>query len=129
MKKLFVIAVAALALAACATVGQPVQLTSKTPAQIASDVCPPLQAALEVLTVPGAIDPGSQADLVATSQAVGVVCSLGDAAQVSDLRAISEQVIPFVVRNVVLMGIPDPQKQEIVLALAVAKAALGAVVK
>lgn len=128
MKKLFVIAVAALVLAACATVGQPVQLTSKTPAQIAADVCPSVQAVIGVLSVPGAVDPAVEADLAVAGPIVNTVCNGGALVTLPDLKSLSS-VVPVLVKVVQLSPLPDDDKRAATLGIALIQAALAPLVQ
>lgn len=127
MKRLIALAVVVL-LSACQTVGQPVQLTSKTPAQIAADVCPSVQAVLGVLSVPGAVDPAVEADLAVAAPIVNAVCNGGALVTLPDLQSLSS-VVPVLVKVVQLSPLQDDDKRAATLGIALVQAALAPLVR
>lgn len=124
MKKIALIA-CALALSACASVSQPVQ---KTPAQIAADICPSVQAVIGVLSVPGAVDPSVSTDLAVAAPIVATVCNGGALVKLSDLQSLSS-VVPVLVKVVQLSPLAADEKQAATLGIALVQAALAPLVQ
>ncbi|MEN6629799.1 MAG: hypothetical protein ABFC42_09150 [Sulfuricella sp.] len=124
-KKIIALAIAALFVAACASVGQ----VAKTPAQIAADVCPSVQAVVAVLSVPGAVDPAVEADLLAAGPVISAVCNGGDLVQLADLRNLSANAVPALLKVIQWSPLPPADKQAATLGIAVAQALLAPVLK
>ena len=128
MLKNIIIVLAAIFITACQTIGQPVQLTSKSPAQIAADVCPSVQAVIGVLSVPGAVDPAVEADLAVAAPIVNTVCNGGALVTLPDLQSLSS-VVPVLVKVVQLSPLPDDDKRAATLGIALIQAALAPLVQ
>ena len=122
--KLIIAALVALSLVACASVGQ----AAKTPAQVAAEVCPSVQAVLAVLSVPGAVDPAVDADLLVAAPAVSAVCNGGQLVQLSDLKSLSS-IVPLLIKVVNLSPLPQADKQAAILGVAIVQAALAPLVQ
>lgn len=122
--KLIIAALVALSLVACASVGQ----VAKTPAQVAADICPSVQAVVAVLSVPGAVDPAVDADLLVAAPVVSSVCNGGQLVQLSDLKSLSS-IVPVLIKVVNLSPLPPADKQAAILGVAIVQAALAPLVQ
>ena len=122
--KLIIAALVALSLVACASVGQ----VAKTPAQVAADICPSVQAVVAVLSVPGAVDPSVEADLLVSAPIVSAVCNGGQLVQLSDLKSLSS-IVPVLIKVVNLSPLPQADKQAAILGVAIVQAALAPLVQ
>jgi len=127
MKRFIALIVVAL-LAACTTTGQPVQLTSKTPNQIAADVCPSVQAVVGVLAVPGAADPAIAADLVVAAPLIDAVCDSGSV-NIADLQSLLRNGVPVLLKVIQAVPISPEEKQAATLGIALINAALAPLVQ
>ena len=128
-KKIIALAVAALFGAACQTSGGVVQITSRTPAQVAASVCPSVQAVVGVLSVPGALDPAAEAELLAAVPLIDAVCSVGDLVQLVDLQALHKNAVPVLLKAVQASPLDADKKQAVTLGIAVAQAAIAPLVQ
>lgn len=124
IKSILVAVLMACAIAGCATTAG----TQPTPAQVAAQVCPPIQAALTVLSVPGAVDPSVEANLMIAKPIVATVCNGATFAAVADLHDLAEKAIPALLA--IVESDPDisaDDKKNAVLGVAVAQAVLAPV--
>lgn len=126
MKKLITLCLVTLAaaLAACATAPAGDSLLP-TPAQVAAQVCPSAQAALAVLSTPGAIDPAAAEKLALASPVVDAVCAAGATVTAVDLHTLASVGLPAILKIVQASPLPDKDKQAAVLGIAVAQAAIA----
>lgn len=124
IRNLFVAALC-VALAACGTLtagpGTPVgSPAGKSPAQIAAQVCPPLQATLTSLQ--GLIlAPSAMADIALASTAVNTVCALGSTVNLANLQTIVATALPALVTVVKASPLTVAQQNAIILDLSVAQ--------
>jgi hypothetical protein len=91
-----VLAVLALCLGACSSTGS---LSVQTPAQIASQVCPPVQTTLTSLSFL-VLDPKVTADLAVAKGAVDLVCSAGEAINLASLQTMATTALPSVIEAI-----------------------------
>jgi hypothetical protein len=99
----------------------------QTPAQLVTDICPALTAALDVLTPAQAqLTPTAQASLTKASAAKAALCSGSTAVALSDLNTIPGilAALPLIVNATKL---PDQTKLDINLGLGAAKAAFDVI--
>lgn len=98
-------------------VGSP---AGKSPAQIAAQVCPPLQATLTSLQ--GLIlAPSAMADIALASTAVNTVCALGSTVNLANLQTIVATALPALVTVVKASPLTVAQQNAIILDLSVAQ--------
>lgn len=119
MKRLVAASIFALVLAACQTVPQPPDV-----ADVLAIACPPVQVALSVLAVPGALDPAVEADIAVAAPLVAAVCEARKTVRLDDLHALTATALPAVSRIAQASPLDQEQKQAVVLGVAVAQAAL-----
>lgn len=127
--KFIVTAVFAMALAACSST-QISQVNADlakapSPAAIAAQVCPSIQAVLPILAVPGALAPEAEADLAIATPIINTVCAAGAAVQVADLHTLSANALPILLK--VAQTLPAKDQQTATLAIAITQAALAPV--
>lgn len=120
-----ILAVAALAgLVACGSVpiGTPVPVgspTGKTPAQIAAQVCPPVQGAL--LSLQGLIlTPVVMNDIGIASGVVNTVCAVGSTVNLANLQSIVATVLPALSVAIKASPLSVAQQNALILDLTVA---------
>lgn len=122
MKRLFAAVLFALSLAACQTVPQqPPDL-----ADIAATICPPMQAALGVLAMPGMLEPAAEAEYAAAVPAVNAVCAAGRSVQLADLHSLSIG-LPTLAKLAQAAPISDGDRRAVIIGLAVAQASIAAI--
>ena len=127
--KLVIAAVLSLALAACSST-QIAQVNADlakvpSPAAVAAQICPSVQAVLPILSVPGVLAPEAEADLAIATPIINTVCAAGAAVQVADLHTLSANALPVLLK--VAQTLPAKDQQAATLAIAVAQAALAPV--
>lgn len=118
MKRFFLV-LALASVAACSTV----PANQPTPQQIADGICPPIQTALTVLSVPGIVDPAVEADLAVATPIVAAACSPSAVADLSNISALANDAIPLLLKLVAASpDIPANDKTGILLGVKIAKA-------
>lgn len=95
----------------------------KTPAQIASQVCPVVQPTLASLQALVGLQPSIVADLGVASQVVATVCTVGSAVTTGNLQAMAGQVFPALVAAAA--ALPKVQQNDTILALSAAQIILN----
>jgi small basic protein len=107
----YIIAILLLVVAGCTAPGQ---LKPETPAQIATQVCPPLQTTMGAL---GALvlDPKVTADLVIAGTAINMVCGAGATINLANLQTASATAVPVIVGAIKSSPLPDAQKNVLIL--------------
>lgn len=117
-------------IAACQTINSAGQYATgavQTPAQIASEVCPSLTAALTVFgDQPGGLSPAAVAAIQKAKPIVAAVCSGAASVNVADLNSINESVFPAL--SAVINATNIPNKQQILLDLGLAQGVMAAVI-
>jgi len=88
MQNLSLTLAAALALTACANTGNSGAPAAPAPAQIAAELCPPLQAAIIALQVDTGLSVTAQADLAAAAPQAARVCAAASQATLGDAAAL-----------------------------------------
>lgn len=104
-------ALASMCLAAC---NATMPLKPESPAQIASQVCPPVQTTMTALSAL-VLDPKVTADLVAADVAVGLVCGAGAKLDLSSLQAMNASVMPTLIGAIKAAPLSDQQKNMLIL--------------
>lgn len=127
MRKLLC-ALCALLITACATT-ETIDTTTLTPTQLAARVCPPVQAVLGVLAIPGAADPKVAASLAVVTPVVNAACAAGADTQLADIRTLAAQAVPAILQIIQAAPIDDRDKQTALLTLAVVQAVLAPVLQ
>jgi hypothetical protein len=124
MKKLYAVLAAVLValVSGCATTG-----TVQTPAQIASQVCPPVQTALTSLQAVVGLSDDAKAKLAEAAPAVAAVCSAGSSVSVVDLKSLGANALPAVMAVVNASPLSDQDKTKIGIDLTVAQIVLSSV--
>lgn len=124
MKSLLCAAFAAIcvAFAGCASTG-----TVKTPAQIASQVCPPVQTAITSLQAVVGLSDDAKAKLADAAPIVAAVCSAGSSVNVADLKSLGATALPAVMAVVNASPLSDQDKTKIGIDLTVAQIVLSSV--
>ena len=111
-----------LLLAGCQTApGKP------TPAEVAAQVCPPLEATILVLRNSPAISAESQAAIASGEPLVKALCAPGAIADATGLLDVVDRMIPVLTTAVATSDFPDQDKNNILLDIALIKIALGSV--
>lgn len=121
MKRILAAALLALSLAACQTVQQPPDL-----AEIAGAICPPLQAAVGVLAVPGVpgvLDPAAEAEIAIAEPLIAA----GQTVQLIDLRSLAASGLPALAKVAQAAPIDDSDRRAVIISLAVAQAAIASI--
>jgi hypothetical protein len=109
-------------LAGCATTG-----TVKTPAQIASQICPPVQTAVTSLQAVVGLSDEAKAKLADAAPIVAAVCSAGSSVSVVDLKSLGATALPAVMAVVNASPLSDQDKTKIGIDLTVAQIVLSSV--
>lgn len=122
MKRILIAALFALSLVACQTVQRPPDL-----AEVAGAICPPLQAAVGVLAVPGALDPAAEAEITVAVPLIAAVCSAGQTVQLIDLRSLATSGLPALAKVAQATPIDDSDRRAVIISLAVAQAAIASI--
>jgi hypothetical protein len=106
----------------CATTG-----TVQTPAQIASQVCPPMQVAITSLQAVVGLSDEAKAKLAEAAPVVAAVCSAGSSVNVADLKSLGATALPAVMAVVNASPLSDQDKTKIGIDLTVAQIVLSSV--
>ena len=113
---------AVLALTAC---GITSPTGSKTPAQVAAQVCPPVQVTLSSLSGLVGLPPSVVADLAIANTVVGTVCGVGAVVTSGNLQAMLGQVVPALVAAVKASPISVEMQNQAILDLSVVQIILS----
>lgn len=108
---LAIAAVASMGLAAC---NATLPLKPETPAQIAAQVCPPLQTTMTALSAL-VLDPKVTADLVIADTAVNLVCGAGAKIDLGSIQAMNASAVPVIIGAIKASPLPDGQKNMLIL--------------
>lgn len=99
-----------------------------TPAQVANQICPPVQAALTVLSVPGVLDPKLGAELAVATPIIDGVCTASATVNVNDLHSLASTALPAVLQVVQVSTLSPQAKQDATIGIAAAQSALAQVI-
>jgi hypothetical protein len=113
----------AASLAGCANVSP---RSVRTPAQIAAQVCPPVQATLDTLQMLPGLPVETQANLALAMPIVNGACSVGATVDLSSLQALEGTALP-VLLDVVKATALSPEDQDRILAVQVVLSAAIAI--
>lgn len=120
MKSLFIAALAAVCVAFAGCASAPVPLTIPTPAQLASQVCPIVNADLNALASSTLLTSAQQTTLKDIESVNATVCSAGAAVSVSSLQAFNSTAFPALIA--IVAAVPAiPNQPAILLALTLAQ--------
>jgi hypothetical protein len=109
--KRFALILAAVLLSACTATGG---IKPQTPAQIAAQVCPPIQTTMTSLSAL-ALDPKVTADLAIADGAVNLVCGAGAKLDLSSLQAMNASALPAIIGAIKAAPLTDTQKNVLIL--------------
>ena len=119
MKQIAMIAAVSAILAGCVSV-QAVQ--KQTPAEIAAQVCPNLEAAKEAIdATPGVLDAETQAKLDKAAPIIAKVCAASLSPSKPDLQSLSADAVPLLQAAVTAAPIDPAQKLAINFGITTAK--------
>lgn len=104
----------ALFLAACQTAGQP----KPTPAEIAGKVCPSLEATIAVLQHSPAVSDGAKEEIARGAPLVKSLCAPGAVVDVAGIADLADRTLPVLMSAVAGSTLPDADKNNILLAIA-----------
>lgn len=123
MKHILALIFSALFLTACASVNQP-QLT---PQEITARVCPPALAVLSVLAISPAISQDDRDNVAKVAPMINETCAMGTQTTSFDLNNISTVALPALAQIVTNSSLEEKEKQNTLLAIALAQIAISAV--
>lgn len=131
MKRIALLAMlAAVALlAACTSIpaGSGAGAAVQTPAQIAAQVCPPVQTALAGLNALVGLPAGAKADLDTITPLVAGVCSAGATINLASLQTLQQTALPAIINAVKASGMAVEAQNSMILDIAAAQLVLTAV--
>lgn len=122
MRKPLIVLFSLALLAACQTTGAP----PPSPADIAARACPPLEATLVVLDASPAISDGAREEIDRAAPIVHALCAPGGVASAASLADLADKTLPVIMQAVADSALPDTEKQNILLSIALAQVALAA---
>ncbi len=123
MKSVLILIFSAFLMTACASVNQP-QLT---PQEITARVCPPALAVLSVLAISPAISQDDRDNVAKVAPMINETCAMGAQTTSFDLNNISTVALPALAQIVTNSSLEEEQKQNTLLAIALAQIAISAV--
>jgi|GEM_PF-5641603 len=129
--KSLTIAAATLSLIACTTPdgttknGQTVN--APTPAQIATQVCPPVQTAMSGLNALVGLPEGTQKDLATIGPIVAGVCTVGATVNTENLQQLAQTALPAIVNVVKTSALSAEEQNAIIVDVTAAQLILTAV--
>lgn len=123
MKHLLIAIFSAFLMTACVTnVTQP----TLTPQEIAARVCPPTEAVLSVLAISPAVSQDDRANIEKYAPSVHKACAMGAQMTITDLNDIATIVLPGLAQIVNESSLEEKDKQNVLLAIALAQIAISA---
>jgi hypothetical protein len=117
---------AAALLAACATPNPSGVAAAQTPAEIAAQVCPPLQTTLAGLNALVGLPIDAKVDLATVTPIVAAVCAAGTTVNFASLQTLQKSALPALVNALQASGMAVEQQNALVLDLTVAQLILTA---
>lgn len=114
MKRALVFLFSIFVLAACQTTAG----NKMTPAEITARICPPLEATISVLQYSPAITDGAKEEIARGAPLVHSLCAPGAVADVTGLADLADRTLPMLMKAVSESTMPDKDKQNILLAIA-----------
>ena len=122
------LAILAITLTACGTPSaQVAALKAQTPAQIAAQVCPPLQIAVGSFQALAGLPATAQADLQKADKVITDVCAVGASVTVVNINSISTDVVPALLAAVQSSGMTPAQQNKATLGINAVQIILTAV--
>lgn len=119
-----IVLVMATAIACTATGG----LVQQTPAQVAAQVCPPVNSGIDALqSMQASLSATAQKDLTTAEPIVTAVCAAGATVTSTSLRALAKTALPAI--STIVQATNLPNKNDVVLALGIAQGVLNAVIQ
>ena len=123
MKKRLIVLFSALALAACTTTAG----NKPTPAEVTAKVCPSLVATIDVLQASPSVTPGAKEEMARGEPLVRGLCAPGAVADVTGLADLADITLPMLMAAVSTSALPDADKNNLLLALALVQIAVNTV--
>ena len=97
----------------------------QTPAQVAAQVCPSLQAINTTLAVPGVIGVNDQANLAKVAPVVAKVCTDAQSASAIDVQALASKAVPVLLQLINAAPLAADQKTQFTVGITLVQAALA----
>ena len=107
----------------------PIPLKLQTPSQLATNICPVLQAELPIVSAAGFADPNITAQLAIAIPIINTVCSAGETVNAADLQSLAQTGVPSLIKVVQASTLSADQKQQAVLSIGLANAVLEPIVQ
>ncbi len=99
----------------------------QTPAQVAAQICPPIQTALSGLNALAGLPLGAKADLDAVTPLVTGVCAAGETVNPASLQTLQQTALPAIINAVKASGMAVEQQNSVILDITAAQLVLTAV--
>jgi hypothetical protein len=129
--KLNIALISALAIAvflsACTSTGTTASPATQNPAQVAAQICPPIQTALSGLNALAGLPAGAKADLDTVTPLVAGVCAAGESVNLASLQTLQQTALPAIINAVKASGMVVEQQNSVILDITAAQLVLTAV--
>jgi hypothetical protein len=102
-------------------------ISAQTPAQIAAQVCPPVQTAMTGLNALAGLPEGAQKDLATITPMVAAVCTVGATANIDNLQQLAQTALPAIVNVVKASALSVEEQDAIIVDVTAAQLVLTAV--
>ncbi|HSY30248.1 MAG TPA: hypothetical protein VK832_22225 [Burkholderiaceae bacterium] len=120
---------AAVFLSACTSTGNTTSPATQTPAQVAAQICPPIQTALSGLNALTGLPAGAKADLDTVTPLVAGVCATGESVNLASLQSLQQTALPAIINAVKASGMAVEQQNSVILDITAAQVVLTAVMQ
>jgi hypothetical protein len=134
LQSLTIAAVFSFSMAACTTPSNsdsttkgPAVANAPTPAQIAAQVCPPVQTAMTGLNALVGLPAGAQKDLAAITPIVAGVCTVGATVNADNLQQLAQTALPAIVNVVKASALSAEEQNAVIVDVTAAQLILTAV--
>lgn len=101
--------------------------TAPTPAQIAAQVCPPVQTAMTGLNALVGLPEGAQKDLATVGPIVAAVCTVGATVNTDNLQQLAQTALPAIVNVVKASALSAEEQNAVIVDVTAAQLILTAV--
>jgi hypothetical protein len=109
------------------TTGGTVSPAAQTPAQVAAQICPPIQTALSGLNALAGLPLGAKTDLDTITPLVAGVCAAGESVNLASLQTLRQTALPAIINAVKASGMAVEQQNSMILDITAAQLVLTAV--
>ena len=123
MKRILIVLFSALALAACTTTAG----NKPTPSEVTAKICPSLMATVSVLMASPSVTDGAKEEMVRVAPLAHALCAPGAVADVTGLADLADITLPMLITAVSTSTLPDADKNNLLLALALVQIAVNTV--